>query len=224
MGDGEMLLVTGALLAAGLGASLVAARVRVPALVLFLGLGMAIGSDGLGWINFSDYELARTVGIVALALILFEGGLAAGWDEIRPVIGPAIGLAFFGTITTALVCGAAAIWLFDFSTLEGLLVGAIVSATDGAAIFSLLRNSTLRRRLARTLEGESGFNDPIAVLLVIGFIDWITHPGYGFDDELLLFVRQIFIGTAVGVGVGWGSVKALQSVRLAAPGLFPVAS
>src|SRR4051812_43967469 len=224
MGDGEMLLITGALLGAGLAASLLAARVRVPALVLFLALGMLIGSDGLGWIEFSDYELARTVGIVALALILFEGGLAAGWDEIRPVIGPATGLAFVGTIVTALVCGAAAIWLFDFSTLEGLLVGAIVSATDGAAIFSLLRNSTLRRRLARTLEGESGFNDPIAVLLVLGFIEWITHPAYGFDDELLLFVRQIFIGTAVGVGVGWGSVKALQSVRLAAPGLFPVAS
>jgi potassium/hydrogen antiporter len=224
MGDGEMLLITGALLAAGIAASLLAARVRVPALVLFLALGMIVGSDATGWIDFSDYELARTVGVVALALILFEGGLAAGWDEIRPVLAPSLGLAFVGTTVTALVCGAAAIWLFDFSTLEGLLVGAIVSATDGAAIFSLLRNSTLRRRLARTLEGESGFNDPVAVLLVLGFIDWINHPGYGFDDELLLFLRQILIGGAVGLGAGWLAVKAFKSVRLAAPGLFPVAS
>src|SRR4051794_3125221 len=137
MGDGELLLVTGALLAAGLGASLVAARVRVPALVLFLGLGMLLGSEGTGWIEVSGCELARTVGIVALALILFEGGLAAGWGEIRPVLGPSIGLALVGTIVTALVCGVAAYWLFDFTLLEGLLVGAIVSATDGAAIFSL---------------------------------------------------------------------------------------
>src|SRR5215207_5928945 len=190
MGDGEMLLITGALLAGGLAASLLAARVRVP----------------------------------ALALILFEGGLAAGWDEIRPVLGPAVGLAFVGTVVTALVCGAAAVWLFDFSVLEGLLVGAIVSATDGAAIFSLLRNSTLRRRMARTLEGESGFNDPIAVLLVLGFIEWITQPGYGFGDEVVLFVRQIAIGAAVGLGVGWLAVKAFNSLRLASPGLFPVAS
>jgi potassium/hydrogen antiporter len=224
MGDGEMLLVTGVLLAAGLAASLLAARVRVPALVLFLGLGMLIGSDGTGWFDFNDYELARTVGIVALSLILFEGGLAAGWQEIRPVLGASIGLALVGTIVTALVCGAAATWLFDFSLLEGLLLGAIVSATDGAAIFSLLRNSTLRRRLARTLEGESGFNDPVAVLLVLGFIEWITQPNYGFEDEVILFVRQIGIGAAVGAGVGWLSVKALKSVRLAAPGLFPVAS
>src|SRR3954447_18178612 len=224
MGDGEMLLITGALLGAGIAASLLAARVRVPALVLFLALGMLIGSDGLGWIEFSDYELARTVGIVALALILFEGGLAAGRDEIRPVIGPAIGLAFFGTITTALVCGAAAIWLFDFSTLEGLLVGAIVSATDGAAIFSLLRNSTLRRRLARTLEGESGFNDPVAVLLVLGFIDWIQKPDYGIADMLVLLVRQLGIGLAIGVLVGTVAVRGFRRARLNTAGLYPVAS
>jgi cell volume regulation protein A len=224
MGDGELLLVVGALLAAGLAASLLAARVRVPALALFLGLGMLVGSEGTGWIAFDDYELARTVGIVALALILFEGGLGAGFDEIKPVLAPSIGLAIVGTLVTALVCGAAAAWLFDFSLLEGLLVGAIVSATDGAAIFSLLRTSTLRRRLARTLEGESGFNDPIAVLLVIGFIDWIQHDDYGVLDMAVLFVRQIAIGGAVGLVAGWLAVRAFQRLRLATPGLFPVAS
>src|SRR5829696_7845048 len=129
MGDGEMLLITGALLAGGLAASLLAARVRVPALVLFLGLGMAIGSDGTGWIDFSDYELARTIGIVALALILFEGGLTASFAEIRSVAGSALSLAFIGTLVTALIAGLAATWLFDLSLLEGLLLGSIVSAT-----------------------------------------------------------------------------------------------
>ena len=93
MPDGERILIVGALLAAALAASLVAGRLRLPGLVLFLGLGMAIGSDGLDWIAFDDFQLAETVGVVALALILFEGGLAAGWGEIRPVLRPAIGLA-----------------------------------------------------------------------------------------------------------------------------------
>src|SRR5690606_14923863 len=131
------------------------------------------GSDVLGWIDFSDYRLERTIGIVALSLILFEGGLTAGWREIRPVLAPAMSLAFFCTIITALISGFAAAWLFDLSLLDGLLLGAILSSTAGAAIFASLRGSTLRRRLARTLEGESGFNDPIAVLLVLGFIHWI---------------------------------------------------
>ena len=149
---------------------------------------MAIGSDGTGWIDFNDYELARTVGIVALALILFEGGLTAGWQEIRPLLGPASRLAFVGTIVTAGIAGLAADLLFDFTLLESLLLGAILSSTDGAAIFALLRESTLRRRLARTLEGESGFNDPIAVLLVLGLIEWIQEPGYGLPDMALLLV------------------------------------
>ncbi|MEA2427023.1 MAG: potassium/hydrogen antiporter, partial [Thermoleophilaceae bacterium] len=168
--------MAGALLAAGVVASLLAARVRVPSLLLFVGLGMLVGSDGLGWIAFDDYELARTIGIIALALILFEGGLTSGVIEVRPVLGPAVSLATVGTLITAGIAGLAAAWLFDLTTLEGLLVGAVLSSTDGAAIFALLRNSTLRRKLARTLEGESGFNDPIAVLLVIGFIHWIQQP------------------------------------------------
>jgi cell volume regulation protein A len=167
MADAESILVAGALLFAGLAASLLAGRLRVPALVLFLGVGMVVGTDGLGWLSFSDYEIARQIGIVALALILFEGGLAAGFDEIRPVLGNALGLAVFGTLITAGICGLVSTWLFDFSLLEGLLLGAIVASTDGAAIFSLLRGSQLKRRIATTLEGEAGFNDPIAVLLVV---------------------------------------------------------
>src|SRR3954471_17574299 len=117
MSDGELILVAGALTIAGLVASLAAERMRVPGLLLFLGLGMAIGSDGAGWIEFNDYELARTIGIVALALILFEGGLSASFQEIRSVLGSAFSLAFIGTLVTALIAGLAAWLLFDLSLL-----------------------------------------------------------------------------------------------------------
>ncbi|HVI37414.1 MAG TPA: potassium/proton antiporter, partial [Gaiellales bacterium] len=224
MHDGERILIVGALLSAGLLASLLASRVRVPGLVFFLAVGMVAGSDGFGWIDFDDYELARTVGIVALALILFEGGLAAGVPEIRPVLGPALALAVAGTAITAAVTGLVAAWLFDFSTTEGLLVGAIVAGTDGAAIFALLRGSTLRRRLARTLEGESGLNDPVAVLLVLGFIHHLENPDYGFVDFLGLFAQQLAIGALVGLGVGALFTFALREARLATAGLYPVAT
>ncbi|HZH23276.1 MAG TPA: potassium/proton antiporter, partial [Solirubrobacteraceae bacterium] len=224
MPDGERILIVGALLAAALAASLVAGRVRLPGLVLFLGLGMAIGSDGLHLIEFDDFQVAETIGVIALALILFEGGLTAGWEEIRPVLRPAIGLALPGTLVTAGVAGLAASWLFDFSTLEGLLVGAIVSSTDGAAVFSLLRGAGLRKRLERTLEGEAGFNDPIAVLLVLGFIEWILHPGYGIVDMLGLFAQQLGLGLVAGVAIGWLATQAFESMRLSSPGLYPVAS
>jgi potassium/hydrogen antiporter len=222
--DGELILVAGALLAAGIAASLLAQRIRLPGLLLFLGLGMAIGSDGLDWIDFSDYELARTIGIVALALILFEGGLIAGFDEIRPVLRPALSLALVGTFITAAITGMAAVWLFDLDTLQGLLLGSIIASTDGAAIFALLRGSTLRRKLARTLEGEAGFNDPVAVLLVIGFIDWIQKPDYGAADMALLFGEELVMGTAVGVAVGWLAVQGLKRTRLDSTGLYPVAT
>jgi potassium/hydrogen antiporter len=222
--DGELILVAGALLAGGIAASLLAQRVRLPGLLLFLGLGMVIGSDGLDWIDFSDYELARTIGIVALALILFEGGLTAGFNEIRPVLRPALGLAIVGTFVTAAITGMAAVWLFDLPTLEGLLLGSVIASTDGAAIFALLRGSTLRRKLARTLEGEAGFNDPVAVLLVIGFIDWIQEPGYGAADMVLEFVLEMGVGLAVGLAVGWLAVQGLRRVQIDSPGLYPVAS
>ena len=219
-----MILIASALLAAGLVASLIAGRVRVPSLVLFLGVGMLLGSDALGLIEFDDYELARTIGVVALALILFEGGLAAGFPEIRPSLGASVSLATIGTLITAVISGLVAAWLFDLSTLEGLLVGAILSSTDGAAIFAILRGSTLRRRLARTLEGESGFNDPVAVLLVVGFIEWIQQPDYGIADMLLLSVQELGTGLAVGLVIGWLAVQGFRRARLATGGLYPVAS
>lgn len=224
MADGTLLLVVGALLAGGIAVSQVGDRLRVPGLVLVIGLGMLIGSDGLGWLHFDDYELARTIGIVALAAILFEGGLAAGFAEIRPVLKPALSLALLGTTLTAIFAGLAASWLLHFSLLEGLLLGSILAATDGAAIFAVLRGSPLRRRVARTLEGEAGLNDPVAVLLVIGFSTWITTDGYGLLDMLEAFAVELTVGAVAGLVVGGASAALMRRKPLTTPGLYPVAS
>lgn len=224
MTDGHLILAAGALLAGGLVASLLAGRLRVPSLVLFLGVGMLVGSDGLGWIAFGDYRLERTIGVISLGLILFEGGLTSGLLHLRPVLGAATALATVGTAITALIVGLSAAALFGFSTKEGLLLGAILSSTDGAAIFALLRGSTLSRKLAQTLEGESGLNDPVAVVLVLGFIDVLTQPAYGVGDFILLFVRELGIGLAVGLLLGAAAVYVLRRIRLSTAGLYPVAS
>lgn len=224
MADDHLILVAGALLTAGLAASLLAGRLRLPSLVLFLGIGMVVGSDVLDWVDFTDYRLARDVGIIALALILFEGGLNAGFAEIRPALKPIISLALLGTMITAAICGLAATWLFNLPLLEGLLLGSIIASTDGAAIFALMRGSALKRPIARTLEGEAGMNDPVAVLLVVGFIAWIQEPGYGLTDMVWLFVREVGIGTAIGVAVGGIAVAAFKRFELPTPGLYPVAS
>jgi potassium/hydrogen antiporter len=222
--DAELILVAGALLAAGIGGALLADRVRIPGLLLFLGLGMLAGSEGIGGIEFDDAELARTLGTIALVLILFEGGLTAGWSEIRPVLGTAASLATVGTVVTAVIAGLGAMWIFDLDTLEGLLVGAAVAATDSAAIFTVLRRSTLEKRLARSLEGESGMNDPVALLLVIGFIDWIQQPDYGLADMAGSLVLKLALGAAIGLALGRLAVAALNKVRLPTDGIYPVAT
>jgi cell volume regulation protein A len=222
--EGQLLLVVGVLLAAGLAASLAAGRLRMPGLVLVLALGMAIGSDGTGWIAFDDFELARKIGVIALAFILYEGGLSAGFDEIRPVLRTSILLATLGTIGTAGLTAVAALALFDLEPLEALLLGSTVAATDAAAVFAVLRGSTLRRRIARTLEGESGINDPIAILLVIGCIEALQDSAFGVEDALLLVARELSIGFVVGLAVAAASVLFLRRVRLPSAGLYPVAS
>ncbi len=224
MADGHLILAAGALLAGGLIASFVAMRLQVPSLVLFLGVGMLVGSDALGWITLDSYRLARTVGVISLVLILFEGGLTTEFVHLRPVLAAASSLATVGTAITAAVTGLSAAWLFGFSTKDGLLLGAVLSSTDGAAIFALLRGSSLSRKLAQTLEAESGLNDPVAVLLVLGFIDLLTQPGYGAADFVLLFVRELGIGLLVGMLAGFVAVYVLRRVRLSTAGLYPVAT
>ena len=225
MDEGIIALAVGALLAAGILASLLAGRLRLPGLVLVLVLGMVIGSDGLAWIEFEDYEAAQSAAVIALALILYEGGLSSGWAEIRPVIGVSIALATIGTALTAGITAVAAALLFsELSTLEALILGSTVAATDAAAVFAVLRGSTLRRRIARTLEGESGVNDPIAVLLVLASIEAINHADFGLLDAAWLAVTELAIATAVGLAVGGFGVVVLKRVTLPSAGLYPVAS
>lgn len=223
MDVGQLILVVGAVLAVAVGASVLAARLRTPAMLLFLALGMVLGSDITGWVDFADYALAKDAATVGLGLILFDGGLRAGWPEIRPVLGPALSLAIAGTVITAFVTGLAAAAILGLDLEQGLLLGAVLSSTDGAAVFALLRGSQLRRRLARTLEGESGFNDPIAILMVLALIEIITVDGTTALDVVWLLVRELSLGAALGLGVGALSRAALTRLRLPSPGLYPVA-
>jgi potassium/hydrogen antiporter len=222
--DAQLILAAGGLLAAGVAASMVASRLRVPALVLFLGLGMLIGSDGLGWIYFDGYALARRLGTIALVVILFEGGLATGFPALRPVLRSAVSLAVVGTAGTALIGGLMAALLLHRSVAEGLLIGAILSPTDGAAVFALLRGARLPKRLALTLNGEAGLNDPVAVMLVLVMIEVIRTPGYGVADAGWFLAHDVVEGLAVGLLVGGVAVATLRRMERAASGLPLVAS
>lgn len=222
--DAELILIAGVLLAAGIVGALLADKVRIPGLLIFLALGMLAGSEGIGGIDFEDAELARTLGTIALVLILFEGGISSGWREIRPVLGTAASLATVGTLVTALITGFAAKLIFDLTLLEGMIIGAAAAATDSAAIFAVLRHSKLEKRLARSLEGESGMNDPVALLLMIGFIEWIQEPGYGLADMAGLLALKIGLGIAIGLALGWVAVRILDRVQLPTDGIYPVAT
>ena len=224
MSDTELILIAGIVLALGIAAALIAERVQVPGLLLFLGLGMLVGSEGIGGVEFDDAELTRTLGTIGLVLILFEGGLSAGWGQIRPVLPTAISLATVGTILTALIAGFTAAWVFDLGTLEGLIIGAAVAASDSAAIFAVLRGSKLRRNIARSLEGESGMNDPVALLLVTGFIALIEEPGFTVPEMALELVGKLALGAALGVGIGVATRATFRGLRYPTPGLYPVAS
>ena len=159
-----------------------ASRTGVPALVAFLALGMLLGSDGPGGIEFDDAELARTVGVIGLAAILYEGGLSTSWRRLRQVVVPAALLSTVGVVGDRDPDRAAAYFLFDLTWLEAVLLGAVVSSTDAAAVFATLRYTNIRRRLARTLEAETGGNDPMAIALTIGLIEWIHEPTFGFPE------------------------------------------
>ena len=224
MVDTGFILIAGVLVLGSLTLTLLAQRIRMPALVIFIGVGMLIGTDGLGLIDFDDFELAQEIGIIALALILFEGGLTTGFSAIRPVIGPSLSLATVGTVLTAAITGALAVLLLDVSTLEGFLLGAVIASTDAAAVFSVLRGSTLRRRLAMTLEGEAGFNDPIAVILVIGLIEMIQGPDTSVSKMVELLVVELAVGAAIGLLVGRAGEWFMERFNFPSAGLYPVAS
>ena len=222
--DAHLVLLAGVLLAAGVASSLLASALRLPALLLFLGVGMVVGSDGLNWIYFNDYKLARLIGTVALIVILYEGGLQTGLRKLRPVLVPAISLATVGTVVTALIAGLAAAWLLNFSLTEGLLLGAILSPTDGAAVFALLRGVPMHRRLVLMLEGEAGFNDPVAVALVIVMVAVSTTSHYTVLHGIWFFVHEMGLGALVGLGIGWLARIALGRMSAAPAGLTLVGS
>lgn len=218
------LLVAAALvLFAALGSKL-AGRLGFPALVLFLGIGMLAGSDGPGGIFFDDPRLAQGVGVTALALILFDGGLSTRWPTVRPVLGPALSLATVGVVISASVVGIAATVLLDLPLELGLLLGAIISSTDAAAVFSVLRGrrTGLAGDIRPTLELESGSNDPMAVLLTVTLIGVINADGGNGWGVALDLVRQLTFGLGAGLAAGWVTRQVLNRLRPGAAGLYPV--
>jgi potassium/hydrogen antiporter len=224
MDEGTLLLIVGAVLAASIAVGLGASRAGVPVLVAFLALGMLLGSDGPGGIAFDDAELARTVGIVCLVAILYEGGLSTSWRRMRHVAVPAALLGTVGVLVTALLTGVAAHALFDLDWPAAILLGGVVASTDAAAVFATLRHTNIRRRLARTLEGETGLNDPMAIALTIGLISWIHDPTFRLDDLVFLVVRQLGIGLVVGVVLGFLATRVFAKLPASVGSFAPVAS
>ena len=223
--EGTVILLVGLVLAASIVVALGAARTGLPVLVAFLAIGMLLGSDGPGGIEFDDAKLAREVGIVGLALILYEGGLQTSWRRLRQVVAPAALLSTVGVAVSALLTGVAAYYLFELTWLESVLLGAVVASTDAAAVFATLRFTHIQRRLARTLEAESGGNDPMAIALTLGLIAWIERPdSYGFDDLSVLIVQQIGLGLLVGVILGLAASWVFARVPHSIGAFAPVAS
>ena len=221
----ELELLAGSLLVLlAVFASRLAGRLGVPALLLFLGLGMLAGSDGPGGIDFDDAELAQAIGIGALALILFDGGLSTSWRQVRPIAARGAVLATVGVSITAGLAGAAAAAILDVPLEVGLLLGAIISSTDAAAVFSILRSrkAGLRGGIQPTLELESGANDPMAALLTITMIEVITGDGGSLLATGGLLVVQLLIGGLVGLAAGWLARSIVNGMALGTDGLYPV--
>jgi cell volume regulation protein A len=218
------LLSLAVLILVGIASSLIATRFGAPLLLVFLIIGMLAGEDGPGGIVFNDYRLTYTIGTVALAIILFDGGLRTRLAVFRGSLLPASILATVGVVITAALTGIVACLVLRLSWLEGLLLGAIVSSTDAAAVFFLMRAGglQLRRRVAAALEIESGTNDPFAVFLTIVLVELILLGPHGSNMEVVvLLLRQIVIGTIAGLAGGYLLVRALN--RMALPsGLHPL--
>ncbi len=206
------------------GGALLATRGGLPVLVVFLGLGMLLGSDGPGGIAFDDADLARTVGTIGLVAILWEGGLTTRWRDVRPVLPGAALLATAGVAITAGVVGLAALVLFDLDPAEAMLLGAIVGSTDAAAVFATLRFTTLRRRVGAMLEAESGLNDPMAVALTLGLIEWVDSPGYGLAELVPRIGWTLALGLVSGLALGALASRLIARIPLAAGPFVPVVS
>jgi potassium/hydrogen antiporter len=215
------LLIGGFVLLASIVGTRVATRVGFPSLLLFLLVGVVLGEDGLG-LQFDDVELARNIGTAALAVILVEGGLTTRFADVRKVLAPAGAMATIGVVVSMGITAAGAHLLLGIDWQLALLLGAIVSSTDAAAVFSVLRVLPLPRRVAGLLEAESGFNDAPAVILVLMFstMPFVLEPQSAVAD----LVYELIAGSAVGLACGFLGAITLRRIALPASGLYPIAT
>ena len=220
----QILIGTAIILLLSVFASKASEKYGIPALLLFLFLGMLLGSEGPGGVYFDDPSLAQGLGVVALAFILFAGGLDTHWSEVRAVSGRSLTLSTLGVAITALVIGGIAFFVFGLSLLEGLLLGSIISSTDAAAVFSVLRsrNLALPERVKHLLEFESGSNDPMAVFLTVAFISLLTQHTNPTTLLIQMFLIQMALGGVLGFLLGWGLVWLVNHIGLDTEGLYPV--
>src|SRR3954463_8179736 len=204
------------LVVGGVLARLLALRFGAPLLLVFLFIGMLAGDAGPGQLRFDDVRTTYLVGSVALALILFDGGLKTRFQSIRAVLAPSVALATIGVLLTALITAPVARWVLDLSWTEALLVGAVVASTDAAAVFLLVhaQGLRLRPRVGATLEAESGTNDPFAVFLTLMLVELISLGESSVGHVLLEFAREAVLGAVVGVIGGRLVVLALNRVAL----------
>jgi cell volume regulation protein A len=222
----QSLVAAGVLLLIAILASKASSRLGLPALLLFLLVGILAGSEGVGGIEFSDAGAAQALGVVALAFILFSGGLDSSWPSIRPVLWHGLSLSTVAVVLTAASVALFAAWLLDVTLLEGLLLGAIVSSTDAAAVFSVMRSrgAGLRDQIKRILELESGSNDPMAIFLTVGIIGMMLRPESSVLSLLPMFLVQMLLGALVGLALGWLMVGTINKIDLAYDGLYSVLS
>ena len=220
----KIMLAAAILLLIAILASKASSRLGVPALLFFLLIGMLAGSDGPGGIWFDDAHIAQSLGVVALALILFAGGLETEWSAVSPVLWKAVSLSTIGVLITAALVGLFTTAVLGFSWREGLLLGSVVSSTDAAAVFAVLRSRgvRLKGKLGELLELESGSNDPMAVFLTLGCIQLLQHPDASITDLIPIFLLQMTLGAAVGFGMGKAAVWLLNRLKLETEGLYPV--
>ncbi|WP_417443729.1 potassium/proton antiporter [Joostella sp.] len=220
----NILLVGSLLLLISILAGKTSYKFGVPTLLLFLGIGMLAGSDGIGGIHFDNPRLAQFIGVVSLNFILFSGGLDTNWKAIKPVIKEGIALSTLGVLLTAVSLGTFVYYVTDFTIYESLLLGSIVSSTDAAAVFSILRSKSLalKNNLRPTLELESGSNDPMAYVLTIAFLTLVINQDQSFLSIIPLFLQQMILGGLAGFGFGVLSKLIINKIKLDFEGLYPV--
>lgn len=220
----NIMLVGSILLISSILANKTSFKLGIPTLILFLAVGMMAGSEGIGKIDFNDPHIAEILGVLALNFILFSGGLDTKWESVKPVVWRGVSLSTLGVLITASVVGVFAWLIADFTILEGLLLGSIVSATDAAAVFSILRtkNVALKGSLRHVLELESGSNDPMAYILTISLTYILTHTDASILMVILGFCRQMVIGFICGMILGKVIVIIINKIKLDIDGLYPV--